>query len=64
MAHNNTVLTQMGETIESARNKKEQETVLNEFYSLTDEYNKFVVEFDKKIDKVLSRMEAIVEDGR
>ena len=64
MAHNNTVLTQMGESIELARNKQEQETVLNEFYALTDEYNKFVSEFDKKIDRVLSRMEALVEDGR
>jgi hypothetical protein len=39
-----------------------REKLLQEIYVLTDEYNKFVVQMDKKLDSVVSKLEGLHED--
>jgi hypothetical protein len=63
MAHDDTVVDLIGRTLKLKRNQQEKQQLLEEVYSLTDEYNKFVKGMDKRMDRVLSRMEALVEDG-
>jgi hypothetical protein len=63
MAHNDTVVDLIGHTLKLKRNQREKEQLLEEVYSLSDEYNVFVKNTDKKMDRILSRMEALVEDG-
>lgn len=38
-----------------------KEKLLQELYTLNDEYNDFVVKMDKKLDSVLSKMETLHE---
>lgn len=47
----------------AASNKDERENILKEIYELVDEYNGFIQMMDKKFDKVVIKMEALVEDG-
>lgn len=61
MAHNNTVVNLLERSLKLKRNE-EREKLLEEFYSLIDEYNQFVIIMDKKFDKVVSKMEAMIED--
>jgi hypothetical protein len=63
MAHNDTVVDLIGHTLKLKRNQREKVQLLEEVYSLTDEYNKFIKNTDKRMDRILSRMEALVEDG-
>jgi hypothetical protein len=63
MAHSDTVVDLIGRTLKLKREKKEKQQLLEEVYVLTNEYNTFVKSMDKKFDRVLSRMEALVEDG-
>lgn len=63
MAHDYTVLDLIGKTMKLKRNQKEKEDILSEFYSLTNEYNEFVKIMDKRLDRITSRIEAMVEDG-
>ena len=39
----------------------QKEKLLQELYELTDEYNLFVVKLDKRLDKVISKMECLNE---
>jgi hypothetical protein len=57
------VIDLIGRTLKLKRNQKEKQQLLEEVYLLTDEYNKFVKGMDKRMDRVLSRMEVLVEDG-
>ena len=44
--------------------EEQKERLLQELYQLTDEYNRFVTDMDKKFDSVISRMESLHEsDG-
>ena len=43
--------------------KKDQEEVLNEIYNLVDEYNMFVKSMDIKFDRVVLKLEGLVENG-
>ena len=36
--------------------EEQKEKLLQELYELTDEYNKFVIQMDRKFDSVISRM--------
>ena len=40
-----------------------KERLLLELYKLIDDYNKFVVQMDKKLDSVLVQMECLHEDS-
>ena len=41
--------------------EEQKEKLLQELYELTDKYNKFVMQMDKKFDSVISRMECLHE---
>ena len=40
---------------------EQKRRLLQELYELNDEYNKFVVNMDKKLDLVLSKVESLYE---
>ena len=45
-------------------NEEEKEKLLEQLYTLNDEYNQFVKSMDKKFDVVLSKMECLNEGER
>lgn len=61
MAHTDT-LELITRTLQLKRHKREQEELLKELYSVVDDYNKFVKTMDKRLDDVVIKLEAILED--
>ena len=49
-------------TLELKRKDREHAEVLQEIYEVIDGYNEFVKDMDKKFDRVVSKMENLIED--
>ncbi len=61
MAHND--IYDLIERTGNIDEKEEKERMLGEIYGLVDEYNKFIKMMDKKLDKVVIKMETFTDDG-
>jgi len=60
MAHNTYEL--IAQDLERKRKRQEQKEVLQEMYELIDVYNEYVKEIDKKMDRIVSKLELIEND--
>ena len=60
MTHNNGAEIELiARRLESKRRTRVSEDVLKEIYELVDDYNKFIVDMDKRFDKILNKVENI-----